>query len=93
MIKCQLAVILGQRRAEGLKPYNFAALARESKLHFDTIANLASNRTTRYDAHVLDTLCRVLDVDLSDLLIYDSSQPQPWPERKRPKHRRQAADG
>ncbi len=88
MIKCRLAVILGERRAEGLKPYNFASLARETKLHFDTVANLGSNKTTRYDAHVLDVLCRALDVDLSDLLVYDPREPQPRPERKR-----QAADG
>ena len=27
-------------------------------------------QATRYDAHVLDALCRVLDVGVGDLLVY-----------------------
>ena len=70
MIRCQLAAILGQRRADGQEPYTFAAVARETGLHFDTVANLANNKTQRYDAPVLDALCLALGVDVGDLLVH-----------------------
>ena len=70
MIKCQLAVILGQRRANSRGLHNYSSLARATGLSYGSISNLANNKTTRYDAHVLDALCRVLDVGVGDLLVY-----------------------
>jgi DNA-binding Xre family transcriptional regulator len=70
MITCRLAVVLAERRIKQQYPYVQIDVVRESGLNPNTISNLVNNITTRYDAHVLDALCRVLDVEPGDILAY-----------------------
>ena len=74
MIKCRLKVILAQRDMENRPPWNLTDLAQTTGLSWSTISNLANNKTTRYDAHVLDAICRVLGLGVGDLLVYIPDQ-------------------
>jgi putative transcriptional regulator len=66
----RLAVILAERRLTEKYPYTQTDLGKETGLNKNTISSLFNNTTTRFDACVLDALCRVLDVGVSDLLEY-----------------------
>jgi DNA-binding Xre family transcriptional regulator len=81
MIECRLKVILAQRDVENRPPWNLTDLAKAADLSWSTVSNLANNKTSRYDAHVLDGICRVLNVGVGDLLVYipDSEKDQDTP--------------
>jgi putative transcriptional regulator len=70
MIKSQLKVILAQRQVSEKPPYTIGELATATGLSRQTLYNLANNVTTRYDNHVLDAICRVLEVDVGTLLVH-----------------------
>ncbi len=70
LIKCRLAVILAQREFENRSPYTITDLAEASGVHRDTISRWARHKAYRFDGHVLDALCRVLDVGVGDILVY-----------------------
>lgn len=64
MIDNKLSAILGERRM------NVAELARRAELSYSVAHGMYSGRTTRYDAPVLDRLCRTLGVQVGDILRY-----------------------
>jgi putative transcriptional regulator len=70
MIRSQLKVILAQRQVEGRPPYTVAELAAVTGLNRQSLYGLCNNTTTRFDSHVLNALCRVLEVDVGRLLMY-----------------------
>ena len=70
MIRSQLKVILAQREVNDRPPYTISELASSTGLSRQTLYNLANNVTTRYDRHVLDALCKVLEIDVGTLLVY-----------------------
>ena len=79
MIRSQLKVVLAQREIAEERPFTIMDLAEETGVSRQALYNFANNVTTRYDVHVLNALCRVLEVQLSDLLIYipDEDEPEP----------------
>lgn len=70
MIKSRLKVILAQREVANTPPFTISDVASATGLSRQTLYNLANNTTTRYDASVLDALCRVFKVQVGDLLVY-----------------------
>ena len=70
MIKCRLKIILAQRAFDGCPPTNLTELAEMTGLNRSALTNMANNKTTRYDANTLDALCRLLDVQVGDILVY-----------------------
>ena len=77
MIRSQLKVVLAQREVAGKKPYNVLDLATETGVSKQALYNFANNVTTRYDAHVINALCRVLDVQVGELLVYVPEEENP----------------
>ncbi len=74
MITCRLKIILAQRAFENSPPTNITELSQMTGLNRSALSNLANNKTTRYDQHVLSALCRVLGVGVGDLLVYIPDQ-------------------
>ncbi len=70
MIQCRLAYILADRKVKKIEPYTQLAVAEAAGLSEGTISGLVNNRTSRYDEHVLDGLCRVLGCQVGDILRY-----------------------
>ncbi len=64
MIENRLSTILGARRM------SIRELARGADLDYSAAHRFYSGKTTRYDADVLDRLCRFLGVQVGDLLEY-----------------------
>lgn len=74
MITSQLKVILAQRQIAKKSPCTIGELAAVTGLSRQTLYNFANNVTTRYDSHVLNALCKALDVDIGTLLVYSADQ-------------------
>jgi len=70
MIQTRLREILLQRELEYQEPYTIQGVAEATGLSQNAVSFFRSGRTTRFDAHVLDALCRVLEVQVGDLLVY-----------------------
>ena len=64
MIKSKLSTLLGERRIK------ISHLADRTGLSRNTLTNLYYDKTTRYDQHVLNAVCRALDCQLGNLLEY-----------------------
>ncbi len=64
MIKNNLSTILGARRM------SIAELSRGADIRYATAHRFYEAKTTRFDADVLDRLCRFLGVQVGDLLEY-----------------------
>ncbi|MDP9383183.1 MAG: helix-turn-helix transcriptional regulator [Chloroflexota bacterium] len=64
MIKNNLSTILGARRM------SVAQLSRGANIRYATAHSFYEGKTTRFDAEVLDRLCRFLGVQVGDLLEY-----------------------
>ena len=75
MIRSRLKIILAQREVAQRETFRIAELAVASGVSRQTLYNLANNATTRYDSHVLNALCQVLDIQVGEILLYipDSS--------------------
>ena len=76
MIKTNLHKVLLQRELDDLEPFTDAAVAEAAGLNMETVSRFRRDVTARYDAIVLDKLCRTLDVTPADLLLYDPSMTQ-----------------
>jgi len=70
MIATRLREILLQRELNYQEPYTVKDVADAANLSYDTVARFKNNQTSRFDAPVLAALCRVLDVQVGDLLVY-----------------------
>lgn len=75
MIRTRLEIVLAERKVANRKPYTVPELADITGLTRQTLYNFANNVTTRYDAPVLDALCKALDVQPGNLLIYVPDEP------------------
>lgn len=62
MIKCHLSAILGVKRLK------IADVVRDSGINRNTITRLYHETNNRIDFDTLETLCRYLECDISDLL-------------------------
>ncbi|MFA0414627.1 helix-turn-helix domain-containing protein [Vibrio renipiscarius] len=62
MIKCHLSAILGAKRLK------IADVVRDSGINRNTITRLYHETNNRIDFDTLETLCRYLECDISDLL-------------------------
>lgn len=70
MIKSRLREILLDREKAYDHPYSIKGVAEAAGLSENTVSNLRAGKTARYDAKVLDSLCRILDIQVGDLLVY-----------------------
>jgi len=64
MIKNNLSLLLGKKRLK------MTDLAKKSGINKNTILNLYHERTTKIDFSIVDKLCRVLNCQPGDILIY-----------------------
>lgn len=46
-------------------------LAKHTGIKYQTIDNYYKNIVTRYDSYLLDKICKYLDCDISDLIVYE----------------------
>ena len=74
MIKCNLRILLAKRRVEMRPPWTLTDLSKMSGISWSSVSRLSNNRTTRYDARVLDSLCKTLEVGVGDILVRVSDQ-------------------
>jgi len=64
MIRSRLRVLLAER---GLSA---SRLSQATGIQRSTLSHLMNNRVTRYQADVLDRICRYLGCQVGDLLVY-----------------------
>lgn len=71
MIKCHLSAIMGAKRLK------IADVVRESGINRNTITRLYHETNNRIEYETLETLCRYLECQISDLLeIIEDAQPK-----------------
>lgn len=71
MIKCHLSAIMGAKRLK------IADVVRESGINRNTITRLYHKTNNRIEYETLETLCRYLECQISDLLeIIEDAQPK-----------------
>lgn len=63
-IRCRLSAILGERRIK------MSELARQTGLAKGTILGLYHERVRKVDYSVLEKICKALDCQPGDLLVY-----------------------
>lgn len=78
MIVCQLSTLLGARRMTQTQ------LAALTGVHRDIIRKLYHDNWTSVRRDTLDRLCRVLQVEVSELLVLVPDQRSPSRTRRRP---------
>jgi putative transcriptional regulator len=64
MIKCRLSRLLGDRKMSVL------ALKRRTDLSYVTLQNLYHEKTTGVAFDTIDKICKSLECNISDLLVY-----------------------
>jgi putative transcriptional regulator len=64
-IYCKLSTVLGEKRI------NRAELARMTKISPNTIHQMYYDRVRRLDYEVLNKICKALDCDLHDIIVYE----------------------
>jgi len=74
MITCKLAAVAKRKR---LSLYR---LRQITGVTYPTLLKLAHNRTTRFDAVVLDKICHALNCDVGALLVWE---PRRFPRLRR----------
>ncbi len=78
-IFCTLARILKRKK------WSLYKLRQESGVSYPTLLGLYYSRTGRYDAAVLEKLCRALRCQPGDLLVWDPKRLQRFPRLRRSK--------
>lgn len=78
MVRSQLKVLLDQRNIARLQvgqpAQSIRQFAKEAQLPPSVVSNLIANNVTRADFTTLDKLCRALNCQPGDILVY-SDQP------------------
>ncbi|MBE6596649.1 MAG: helix-turn-helix transcriptional regulator [Ruminococcaceae bacterium] len=46
-------------------------LSKRSGIRFQIIDNYYKNKVVRYDSDVLDRICKALDCDIKELIVYE----------------------
>ncbi len=64
VIQSRLSTLLGERRM------SITELARGAGINYQAAHSLYHDKTRRFDADVLDGVCRFLGVQVGDLLVY-----------------------
>ena len=70
-INNRFGVLLAEKRAENKRNIPMAEVSRETGIPAKTLQAWANNRVTRYDARVIDALCKYFQVSsVADLIEY-----------------------
>lgn len=67
-INNRFSVLLDAKRKKEKRKIPLTKVAEETGLPYKTVYAWAQNQITRFDANVLDTLCRYFGVTVGDLL-------------------------
>ncbi|MBK9751603.1 MAG: helix-turn-helix transcriptional regulator [Chloroflexi bacterium] len=73
-IRSRLRHLITEYETKTGRKLPISVLARELGMSENTLLNLASNTTQRFDAPVLDKLCKFFGVPLSELLVYENEE-------------------
>ena len=68
MVKLVLDKYLDER---GISRYE---VSKRTGIKFQTIDGYYKNRIIRYDAYILNCICKALDCDVSDLIVYTKDE-------------------
>ena len=68
MVKLVLDKYLDER---GISRYE---VSKRTGIKFQTIDGYYKNRIVRYDAYILNCICKALDCDISDLIEYTKDE-------------------
>ncbi len=75
-IKSKLRVLIAQRNleraADGKRALTQNRISKDTGLPNSVVNGLVTNRTTRVDYGTLEKLCRYLDAQPGDILVYDA---------------------
>ncbi len=68
-IRNNLPVIMAQRNIR-----SYSELSRRTKLNYATIRNFAMGKHQRFDANVIEAICKAVNCDLKDLLYIEKKE-------------------
>ncbi len=70
MIENRLSVLLGERRM------NIRTFAQGAGINYGSAHSMYHGKTTRWDSDILVAVCKFLDIQVGDLLVYRPDEPQ-----------------
>ncbi len=79
-VKSRLRLLLADKNKEraelGMNAWRVRELAEAAKVSPSVITAFVKGDVRRFDASTLDGLCRALDCQVGDILVFDPSVPQ-----------------
>ncbi len=69
-IKCKLRFLIKKKEIEEERELTYDIIYEETGIHPATLSALVNDKTRRFDAHVLARLCKYLNCQVGDLLVY-----------------------
>ena len=66
MVKLILDVYLNKRKISRYK------LSKDGNIAYPTVDDYYKNNVVRYDSDVLDRICKALNCDISDIMIFEN---------------------
>lgn len=64
-------VLLAEKEHKERMHIPLSEVEREAGISWKTLQGWANNQVTRYDAPVLEALCKYLDCEVGDLIVYE----------------------
>ena len=68
MVKLMLDKCLKKR---GITRYE---LSKRTDIKFQTVDAYYKNRVVRYDSYILDKICKALECEISDIIVYEKEE-------------------
>ena len=68
MVKLMLDECLRKR---GITRYE---LSKRTDIKFQTVDAYYKNRVVRYDSYILDKICKALECEISDIIVYEKEE-------------------
>jgi putative transcriptional regulator len=68
MVKLMLDKCLRKR---GITRYE---LSKRTDIKFQTVDAYYKNRVVRYDSYILDKICKALECEISDIIVYEKEE-------------------
>ena len=68
MVKLMLDRCLKKR---GITRYE---LSKRTDIKFQTVDAYYKNRVVRYDSYILDKICKALECEISDIIVYEKEE-------------------
>ena len=77
MILNMFGALLAKKRIDERRPISLREVSKATGIPYKTLYAWQNNTVTRYDAHIMDAICRYFECQPAHLFVYTSEVPHP----------------